>query len=87
MFAVKEINKNPQILPNVTLGFALYESYFNAKTTYQNTLNLVFTPNRATRNYKCAMGNNLIAAIGGLDSEISLHMATILSIYKIPQVK
>ncbi|XP_060110815.1 vomeronasal type-2 receptor 26-like [Heteronotia binoei] len=86
VFAVKEINENPQILPNHTLGLHIYESYFNARITYQDTLNLVFTEKRTVLNYKCDTWNNLVAAIGGLDSETSLHMATILGIYKTPQI-
>ncbi|XP_061447772.1 vomeronasal type-2 receptor 26-like [Rhineura floridana] len=86
VFAVKEINENPGILPNVTLGFHIYDSYFNEKMTYQTTLNILFHMNRIVPNYKCDTQKNLIAAIGGLDSETSLYMATILSIYKIPQV-
>ncbi|XP_054850310.1 vomeronasal type-2 receptor 26-like [Eublepharis macularius] len=85
VFAVKEINENPKLLPNHTLGFHFYESYFNARTTYQNTLNLVFSQNWTLLNYKCDH-KNLIAVIGGLDSETSLYMATLLGIYKIPQI-
>ncbi|XP_061447771.1 vomeronasal type-2 receptor 26-like [Rhineura floridana] len=86
VFAVKEINDNPRILPNVTLGFHIYDSYFNEKMTYQTTLNILFHMKRTVPNYKCDTQKNLIAAIGGLNSETSLSMATILSIYKIPQV-
>ncbi|XP_061447770.1 vomeronasal type-2 receptor 26-like [Rhineura floridana] len=86
MFAVKEINENPRILPNVTLGFHIYDSYFNEKMTYQTTLNILFSLNGIVPNYKCDRQKNLIAAIGGLDSETSIYMATLLSMYKIPQV-
>ncbi|XP_060110737.1 vomeronasal type-2 receptor 26-like [Heteronotia binoei] len=85
VFAVKEINENLNILPNHTLGFHMYESYFNARMTYQNTLNLVFSQNSTLLNYKCS-SKNLIAVIGGLKSETTLYMATILDTYKIPQV-
>ncbi|XP_061447768.1 vomeronasal type-2 receptor 26-like [Rhineura floridana] len=86
IFAVKEINENPTILPNVTLGFHIYDSYFNERLTYQNTLNLLFSLNGVVPNFKCDTQKNLIAAVGGLDSETSFYMATILGIYKIPQV-
>ncbi|XP_060110736.1 vomeronasal type-2 receptor 26-like [Heteronotia binoei] len=85
VFAVKEINENPSILPNHTLGLHLYESHFNARMTYQNTLNLVFSQNWTLLNFKCG-SKTLIAVIGGLESETTLYMATILGIYKIPQV-
>ncbi|XP_054832642.1 vomeronasal type-2 receptor 26-like [Eublepharis macularius] len=85
-FAMKEINEDPKILPNITLGCHIYDSYFDARMTYHNTLNLLFNQKKTVPNYNCDIWKNLIAVIGGLDSEISSHMATILAIYKIPQV-
>ncbi|XP_062992779.1 vomeronasal type-2 receptor 26-like [Elgaria multicarinata webbii] len=86
VFAMKEVNENPKILPNITLGFHIFDSYFNEKMTYQTTLNLLFSLKRIVPNYKCDTQKNLIATIGGLDSETSFYMATMLHIYKIPQV-
>ncbi|XP_034991188.2 vomeronasal type-2 receptor 26-like [Zootoca vivipara] len=86
LFAVKEVNEDPKVLPNVSLGFHIYDSYFNAKMTYQNTLNVLFNLKKIIPNYSCDAEKNLIAVIGGLDSETSLHIANFLSIYKIPQL-
>ncbi|XP_062992886.1 vomeronasal type-2 receptor 26-like [Elgaria multicarinata webbii] len=85
-FAVKEINENPKILPNLTLGFHIYDSYDNARRTYRATMLLLSALERLVPNYIYDTRNNLIAVIGGLDTEISLHIANILDIYKIPQV-
>ncbi|XP_054850047.1 vomeronasal type-2 receptor 26-like [Eublepharis macularius] len=85
-FAVKEINENPQIMPNVSFGFRIYDSYFNARWAYDVTMRLTSSQNQFVPNYKCDTWNNLIAVIGGLDREISLHVATILGTYKIPQL-
>ncbi|XP_015281440.1 PREDICTED: vomeronasal type-2 receptor 26-like [Gekko japonicus] len=85
-FAIKEVNKTPHILPNITLGFFIYDSYFNAKWTYQSTIKLVSTGKKFVPNYECDTQNNPIAVIGGLDFQTSLHMATLLDIYKIPQL-
>ncbi|XP_033024123.1 vomeronasal type-2 receptor 26-like [Lacerta agilis] len=86
VFAVKEINENHKILPNITLGFHVYDSHFDAQVTYQNTLNLLFNQKRTVLNFNCDMKKNPVAVIGGLDSETSLHIATILGLYKIPQL-
>ncbi|XP_066486017.1 vomeronasal type-2 receptor 26-like [Tiliqua scincoides] len=86
VFAVTEINKNPKILPNVSLGFHIYDNYYNERMTLQNTLKLLSTQERFVPNFKCEKQKDLIAVIGALDLEISLHMATHLSIYKIPQI-
>ncbi|KAK9397922.1 type-2 vomeronasal receptor [Crotalus adamanteus] len=84
-FAVNEINGNSMILPNRTLGFHVYDSHFDAQITYQNTLNLLFNQKPTILNYNCSK-KIPVAVIGGTDSETSLHIATILGIYKIPQV-
>nr|XP_034992615.1 vomeronasal type-2 receptor 26-like [Zootoca vivipara] len=84
-FAVKEINEDPHILPNVTLGFHIYDSYAHAIKTYHATMLLLSTLEKFLPNYICDTQSNLTAVIGGLDSQVSLHVATILDIYKIPQ--
>ncbi|XP_061447624.1 vomeronasal type-2 receptor 26-like [Rhineura floridana] len=84
-FAVKEINENSEILPNLTLGFRIYDSYGNARKTYHAIMLLLSTLEKFVPNYTCDTQNNLIAVIGGLDAQISFHVATILDIYKIPQ--
>uniref|UniRef100_A0A670J604 G-protein coupled receptors family 3 profile domain-containing protein n=1 Tax=Podarcis muralis TaxID=64176 RepID=A0A670J604_PODMU len=86
VFAVNEVNKNPNILSNITLGFQIYDSYSDAKMTYQNTLNLISHHRKIIPNYKCGVEQKLVAAIGGLDSETSSHMASILELYKILQI-
>ncbi|XP_066486348.1 vomeronasal type-2 receptor 26-like [Tiliqua scincoides] len=84
-FAMKEINENSQILPNVTLGFQIYDSYSSGKRTYHRTLQLTSTGSMFVPNYKCDTQDNLIAVIGGLYSETSQQIADILGIYNIPQ--
>lgn len=86
VFAVNEINENPRLLPNVTLGFRIYDSYYDAQMTYRTVLDLLFKSHRFLPNYKCATQNNLMAVIGGLGSVVSFHMRDILGLYKIPQV-
>ncbi|XP_061446334.1 vomeronasal type-2 receptor 26-like [Rhineura floridana] len=85
-FAVKEINENPKLLPNVTLGFHICDSYYDARMTYSTTMGLLFKSHTFVANYKCDTQKNLIAIIGGLSADISFLMSDVLSLYKIPQL-
>ncbi|XP_007437690.2 vomeronasal type-2 receptor 26-like [Python bivittatus] len=85
-FAISEINANANILPNLTLGFHIYDSYYDARMTYWTTLDLLFKSHQYIPNYKCDSRRNLIAVIGGMSLDISTHVADFLSLYKIPQL-
>ncbi|XP_060137291.1 vomeronasal type-2 receptor 26-like [Zootoca vivipara] len=86
VFAVDEVNENPKILPNVTLGFHIYDSYSNPKMAYRTTLDLLFKAHQFVPNYKCDTQENAIGVIEGLSSDISSCMTDILGLYKIPQI-
>ncbi|XP_015279001.1 PREDICTED: vomeronasal type-2 receptor 26-like [Gekko japonicus] len=86
VFAMKEINENSQILPNVTLGFHIYDSYLKAMWTYQATMQLLSTRDRFIPNFKCDTQDNLIAVIGGLHAKTSQQIANVVGIYKFPQL-
>uniref|UniRef100_A0A8D2J9I6 G-protein coupled receptors family 3 profile domain-containing protein n=1 Tax=Varanus komodoensis TaxID=61221 RepID=A0A8D2J9I6_VARKO len=84
-FAVDEINKDLRILPNVSLGFHILDSYTDARMTYRTTLDLVFKSQSFVPNYKCGTQKHLVAAIGGLGFDTAVNMAGISGYYKIPQ--
>ncbi|XP_063158821.1 vomeronasal type-2 receptor 26-like [Candoia aspera] len=85
-FAIKEINQDPQILPNVTLGFHTYDSYSDSKMTYRTSLDMLFKVHKFVPNYICGAPKNLIGIIGGLSSDTSSRMAEIVQLFKIPQI-
>ncbi|XP_070586515.1 vomeronasal type-2 receptor 26-like [Erythrolamprus reginae] len=85
-FAIKQINENPFILPNVTLGFHMYDIYSDARLTYQATMQLISTKNKFIPNFECGFKDKLSAIIGGLRSDTSHLISNILGIYKTPQL-
>ncbi|XP_070585147.1 vomeronasal type-2 receptor 26-like [Erythrolamprus reginae] len=86
VFAVKEINKDPHILPNITLGFHIYDSYSDSQMTYRTTLDLLFKLHKIVPNYICGTQRKIVGIIGGMSPETSIRMAEILQLFKIPQI-
>ncbi|XP_054850011.1 vomeronasal type-2 receptor 26-like [Eublepharis macularius] len=85
-FAINEINENPNILPNITLGSHVLCGYFFGKMNYKATLSVLSTQHRFLPNFKCETQNSLISVIGGFCFETTANVATILDIYDIPQL-
>ncbi|KAG6466016.1 type-2 vomeronasal receptor [Crotalus adamanteus] len=85
-FAAKEINEDSKILPNITLGFHIYDSYLNPRLTYRTTLDLLFKSQEFVPNYKCDIQKNLMAIIGGLGAPTSSLMSESINLFKIPQL-
>ncbi|XP_044290288.1 vomeronasal type-2 receptor 26-like, partial [Varanus komodoensis] len=86
VFAIDKVNEDPSILPNITLGFHIRESYNDARITYRTTLDLLFNTHQFVPNYQCGIEKNIVGIIGALSFETSSCMADILGPYKIPQL-
>nr|XP_028560232.1 vomeronasal type-2 receptor 26-like [Podarcis muralis] len=85
IFAIREINKNPKLLSNVSLGFNIYDNLFDARSTYESLLDLLFTQQMNGINNN-NMNEDVLSVIGGLTVEDANQLATILDQYKIPQL-
>ncbi|XP_072471540.1 LOW QUALITY PROTEIN: vomeronasal type-2 receptor 26-like [Notamacropus eugenii] len=86
MFAVEEINKDPRLLPNTTLGFHIYNTYHSNAKTLENSLRWLSGHNPTTPNYSCQRQDESMAVIGGATSALSVQMGTLLELYRIPQL-
>ncbi|XP_016850861.2 vomeronasal type-2 receptor 26 isoform X2 [Anolis carolinensis] len=85
-FSVKETNENQQLLPNLTLGFHIYNNHFTEIGTYLAAMDLLSRRRKFAVNYKCETENLPAAVISGSITDYCLHLATILCIYKMPQL-
>ncbi|KAM3845037.1 vomeronasal type-2 receptor 26-like [Vipera latastei] len=85
--SVHEINQNPSMLPNITLGYSIYQNFFIARMTYEAMMDLLSTGQENVPNYRCGRPKNLLAVLEETDSELFGHISTVLGIYKIPQLQ
>uniref|UniRef100_A0A670ZKT5 G-protein coupled receptors family 3 profile domain-containing protein n=1 Tax=Pseudonaja textilis TaxID=8673 RepID=A0A670ZKT5_PSETE len=86
-FAIQEVNKDPQLLPNITLGFRIYEDNHYASMTPDVSLSLLSSRRKLFPNYKCDTQDNLLSVLGGLNSRNSYQMATIFGNFKGEKLK
>ena len=85
-FAIEEINKDSHLLPNVTLGFHMYNTFDSHKRTLEGPLMWLSGSSEFIVNYKFKTQYNALGIIAGIRPEFSAAIETLLGLYKIPQV-
>ncbi|XP_032071018.1 vomeronasal type-2 receptor 26-like [Thamnophis elegans] len=64
MFAVTEVNKDLVLLPNITLGFHIYENHQSDSNNTLFSLSLLSTRGQMVPGYKCDRKEPLLSVIG-----------------------
>nr|XP_033771531.1 extracellular calcium-sensing receptor-like [Geotrypetes seraphini] len=85
VFAVEEINNSTELLPNLTLGVNIYESFGNSHMLIINAAR-IFSETLITLNYNCKLSRPLAAIIEGLSAEESTNLYNTFNIYHYPQI-
>uniref|UniRef100_A0A8C2YWS8 Vomeronasal 2, receptor 1 n=1 Tax=Cyclopterus lumpus TaxID=8103 RepID=A0A8C2YWS8_CYCLU len=86
LFAINEINKKTDLLPNTDLGYVIYDSCFTISKAVEGTLTYLTGQDEAVPNYRCGTGAPLAALVGAGGSDLSIATARILGLYHFPQV-
>ncbi|XP_038623790.1 vomeronasal type-2 receptor 26-like [Tachyglossus aculeatus] len=86
VFAVEQINKDPSLLPNISLGFHISDNLFRERLAVEQSLILLSGAGRTVPNYNCEGRSKLVAVIGGVKSSLSIAGANMLGFHKIPQL-
>ncbi|CAI5768725.1 vomeronasal type-2 receptor 26-like [Podarcis lilfordi] len=86
LLAVQEFNLDPSLLPNTTLGYNLFETYFDGRVVSNAMLDGHSGGGMNIPNYNCGRRKNLLAVIEGAGSDISTHVSCMSGIFKIPQL-
>ncbi|KAM3936576.1 vomeronasal type-2 receptor 26-like [Leptodactylus fuscus] len=86
LFAIEEINQRSDLLPNITLGYHIYDSCGYENKVIKDVLQILSGHTVTAPNYSCMENDAVVGFIGDLCSISTLPMAQLLSIYKYTQI-
>uniref|UniRef100_A0A8C5PHK9 G-protein coupled receptors family 3 profile domain-containing protein n=1 Tax=Leptobrachium leishanense TaxID=445787 RepID=A0A8C5PHK9_9ANUR len=86
LYAIKEINRKANMLPNVTLGYHLYDSCSDGPKAVKNIFQILSGQGKLVPNYRCGGLSPVAGFIGDQYSASTLPMAQILSVYRYTQI-
>ncbi|KAM9330269.1 vomeronasal type-2 receptor 26-like [Gastrophryne carolinensis] len=86
IFAVNEINKNLNLLANITLGYHIYSTCTDTKKTIKYLLHILSGRRREAPNYNCRKHGEVAGFIGESIFKTTQAMAQLLSLYRYTHV-
>uniref|UniRef100_A0A3P8W2X3 Extracellular calcium-sensing receptor-like n=1 Tax=Cynoglossus semilaevis TaxID=244447 RepID=A0A3P8W2X3_CYNSE len=86
-FAVDEINRNPNLLPNVTLGYSIRDNCIEVKIALRAALSLANGQEKNVKLERTCEGTPLVLGIvGDSSSTHTITISRILGLYRVPLV-
>uniref|UniRef100_F6X645 G-protein coupled receptors family 3 profile domain-containing protein n=1 Tax=Monodelphis domestica TaxID=13616 RepID=F6X645_MONDO len=74
MFAIEAVNRDPNLLPNISLGYHLYNTYHSDERTLESSLQWLSGQGQFIPNYSYRQQGKSVAVIGGATSALSIQM-------------
>ncbi|XP_023563803.1 vomeronasal type-2 receptor 116-like [Octodon degus] len=85
IFAIEEINRNPHLLSNISLGYEFHTFMPNHWRMLESSL-ILLTGQDDLPNYTCVRESKPIAVLTGTSWAMAVHVGTLLGLYKFPQL-
>ncbi|XP_060929533.1 extracellular calcium-sensing receptor-like [Limanda limanda] len=86
-FAIDEINRNSNLLPNVTLGYSLYDTCGRLGIGFSAAMYLANgQEERLTLHDTCVGTPPVLGVVGDSSSRRSIAISTVLGLYRVPMV-
>ncbi|XP_060541179.1 vomeronasal type-2 receptor 26-like [Pantherophis guttatus] len=86
IFNIQMVNKNSQLLHNLTLGYNIQSNHLSTFHTSDALMDILSTGEANVPNYGCGRKENLLALLDAADRDISIQMSTLVGTYKVPQI-
>ena len=87
-FAIDEINRNPSLLPNVSLGYTIYDTCVTVGVALPAAMSLISgREEHFTLTERCVGSPPpVLAIVGPSSSKSSVAISRILGLYRVPMV-
>ncbi|CAL9684083.1 unnamed protein product [Knipowitschia caucasica] len=86
-FAVEEINENTNLLPNVTLGYSLFDNCVELGIGFRAALSLAAGQEKhVTLNDSCVGAPPILGVVGDSSSTRTIAISNVLGLYRVPMV-
>ncbi|KAM5237912.1 vomeronasal type-2 receptor 116-like [Ctenodactylus gundi] len=85
VFATEEINRNPQLLPNVSLGYEFHNFLYSHWRMLESSL-ILHSGQDEIPNYTCGKQRKSVALLTGTVWATAAQIGTFLELYRFPQL-
>ncbi|XP_073707070.1 extracellular calcium-sensing receptor-like [Garra rufa] len=85
-FAIDEINKNPNLLPSITLGYHIYDNCVMLGMAFRAAISLASGTEESFSNLNCTGPPPVIGIVGDSSSTVSIAISSILGLFRVPIV-
>ncbi|XP_051778234.1 extracellular calcium-sensing receptor-like isoform X1 [Erpetoichthys calabaricus] len=86
IFAIEEINKDPNLLPNITLGYRIYENCMNVEVALRAAMTLIAGLDDVITDYNCTGVPPVVAIVGDPLSIHSIAISRLLGLFRMPLI-
>jgi len=86
-FAINEINTNPNLLPNITLGYHLYDNCVRLGMAFRAAISLASGIEESFSNLNCTGPPPVIGIVGDPSSTPSIAISNVLGLFRVPIVR
>uniref|UniRef100_A0AAY4DPG1 G-protein coupled receptors family 3 profile domain-containing protein n=1 Tax=Denticeps clupeoides TaxID=299321 RepID=A0AAY4DPG1_9TELE len=85
-FAVDEINRNPNLLPSVTLGYRIYDNCVKLGVAFRAAMALISGTEMSYSNLNCSGSPPVLGIVGDPGSTHSIAISSVLGLFRMPMV-
>ncbi|XP_066566528.1 extracellular calcium-sensing receptor-like [Amia ocellicauda] len=86
VFAIEEINREPALLPNITLGYRLYDNCVNLAVAFRAATALISGVGDTFTDYSCTGKPPVLGIVGDPMSSHSIAISRMLGLFRMPLV-